>query len=76
MDIEISDTAAKAVRYTFNPSKLPEVDAIKKRAAELITMLEQFGQRNDKRAIADSIVAIKHVQTASMWAVYVATDGL
>ena len=74
--MEISKSAAEAVRYNFNPSKLPEVDRIKELTAMLVTILEEIGERNDKLAIADSIVAIRHVQTASMWAVFAATKGM
>jgi hypothetical protein len=76
MDIQISETAAEAVRLKFNPSAKDEVTEIKRLTASLVTMLEQIGQRNDKAAIADSIVAIRHVQTDSMWAVFAATKGL
>lgn len=76
MWLEISPTAVDAVRLRFNPSGMSDVDEIKALAGTLITRLEAIGQRNDKMAIADATVAIRHVQTASMWAVFAATKGL
>ncbi len=74
--VEISPTAADAIRHKFNPSDRGDVACIKDLTGTLITMLEEIGKRNDALAIAEATIAIRHVQTASMWSVLAATKGL
>lgn len=73
MNIEITKTAADAVRLNFNPSANPEVDYIKTAMASLISVMEGIAKRNDKLAVAEATIAIRHLQTASMWCVFSAT---
>lgn len=75
IDVNVSPSAAAAVRHRFNPSARGEVDRIKDLAGTLVTMLEEIRERDDGRAVADAQVAIRHVQTASMWSVFAATVG-
>lgn len=75
-DVNISDTAADAVRLSFNPSDRSEVADIKRMTAGLITLLEGIRDRDGGRAAREAAVAITSTQTASMWAVLAATKGL
>lgn len=72
--VDISPTAADAIRHKFNPSDLGDVAKIKDLTGTLITILERLASKH--ASPADHIVAIRHVQTASMWSVFAATKGL
>lgn len=74
--VELSPTAADAIRYSFNPSSRGDVAAIKSLTGTLITLLEGIRDRDGGKAGREAAVAITHVQTASMWAVLAATKGL
>jgi hypothetical protein len=74
--VDISPTAADAIRHKFNPSDRSDVAAIKDLTGTLITMLEGIRDRNNGLAGREAAVAITNVQTASMWAVLAATKGL
>jgi hypothetical protein len=74
--VEISATAADAIRHKFNPSDRSDVAAIKDLTGTLITMLEGIRDRNGGAAGREAAVAITNIQTASMWAVLAATKGL
>lgn len=68
--VDISPTAADAIRHKFNPSDSSTVAQIKDLTGTLITMLERLGPTRE------SEIAVMQVQTASMWAVLAATKGL
>lgn len=71
---QISNTAAKAVRYDFNPSTKSDISEIKELTATLISKLEAIYEgASDGEQAALSKCAIRHVQTASMWSVLAAT---
>lgn len=67
---QITNSAADIVRMGFNPSSLPQVDAIKALAAALISACEGLKAGPGAREAA---IAITHAQTASMFAVAAAT---
>lgn len=74
--VDISPTAADAIRHKFNPSDRGDVASIKDLTGTLITMLERIRDRDDGKAGREAAVAITNIQTASMWAVLAATKGL
>lgn len=76
IQVNISPTAADAIRHKFNPSDLSDVATIKDLTGTLITVLEGIRDRNGGKAGREAAVAITNVQTASMWAVLAATKGL
>lgn len=71
----ISDKAADAIRFRFNPSGLDNVGRIKALTGTLITMMEELEVANPACGY-EAAVAITKLQTASMWAVLAATKGL
>ena len=74
--VDISPTAADAIRHKFNPSDRSDVAAIKDLTGTLITMLEGIRERKAGLAAREASVAITNIQTASMWCVLAATKGL
>lgn len=68
---DISKSAAEAVRLSFNPSALPEVEELKLIMGAWITRVEAL----KGRAAREASVAITNAQTASMWGVLAATAG-
>ena len=73
-NIAVSPTAKDAVRQDFNPSQDPTVADLKRRTAELISLMELIRDRGV--AGREASVAITQLQTASMWCVLAATKGL
>jgi len=75
----------KAAAVSFNPSAVPEVDAIKTAAANLIDAitgpsgekilpeLQEAGTKLDGEVVAMRKLAQRKAQEASMWAVKAAT---
>lgn len=76
LPVDISASAADAIRHKFNPSDLSEVTLIKDLTGTLITVLERIRDRNGGLAGREAAVAITNIQTASMWSVLAATKGL
>lgn len=74
--VNISATAADAIRYKFNPSADDDVTKIKDLTGTLITLMERIRDRNGGVAGREAAVAITNIQTASMWSVLAATKGL
>lgn len=74
--VNISPSAADAIRHKFNPSDRSDVAEIKDLTGTLITMLEGIRDRDGGKAGREAAVAITNIQTASMWAVLAATKGL
>ena len=74
--VDVSPTAADAIRHKFNPSDRGDVASIKDLTGTLITMLERIRDRDGGKAGREAAVAITNIQTASMWAVLAATKGL
>lgn len=74
--VNISTSAADAIRHKFNPSDRNDVATIKDLTGTLITFLESIRDRNNGLAGREAAVAITNIQTASMWAVLAATKGL
>lgn len=72
--MKISETAAEAVRMSFNVGQNPRVAELKRYAAGLITMCEEI--RDEGVAKREASVAITEFETACMWAVKAATKGL
>jgi hypothetical protein len=73
--VAISNEAAEAVRFTFNPSGLNSVNRLKSLSAAFIAEC-QAQQAAKGEAGREFAVAITNMQTASMWAVLAATKGL
>lgn len=63
------------VRIKFNPNENPKVTAIKQRAAELITCLDDFSRESseDKECQRLFALAMTHVEDAAMWGVKAVT---
>lgn len=74
--VDVSPTAADAIRHKFNPSDRGDVATIKDLTGTLITFLEGIRDRDGGKAGREAAVAITNIQTASMWAVLAATKGL
>ena len=72
--MKITETAAEAVRMSFNVGQNPRVAEIKRLTAGLITMCEEL--RSESVAGREASVAITEFETACMWAVKAATKGL
>ena len=75
-ELEMSDLTfgMKAVGLTFNPSNDPTVDAIKRKAAELIDEIHELRTNQPDAEIARmASIAITEIQTGQMWAVKAAT---
>ena len=72
--ITLTDAAKEAIRLGFNPSTLPNVDALKCLAAAFISECDRISAEvpDGGRSLA---VAKTNMQTASMWAVLGATTG-
>lgn len=78
----------KAAAVSFNPSAVPEVDEIKKAAANLIDAItgpsgekilpemQESGTKLDGEVVAMRKLALRKAQEASMWAVKAATYHL
>lgn len=78
----------KAAAVSFNPSAVPEVDEIKKAAANFIDAvvgatghkilpeLQEEGTKLDGEVVAMRKLALRKAQEASMWAVKAATYHL
>lgn len=73
-EVVISDSAARAVRYNFNPSQLESVARLKALAAAFISECERLSTEIPI-AGREFAVAKTEMQTASMWAVLGATTG-
>lgn len=71
--VDVSPTAADHIRHKFNPSDNSNVAQIKDLTGTLITLIERIGM---DKAPAETTIAIRHIQTASMWSVLAATKGL
>lgn len=76
IEVNVSATAADAIRHKFNPSDLGDVATIKDLTGTLITKMEQIRDRDGGKAGREAAVAITNLQTASMWCVLAATKGL
>jgi hypothetical protein len=64
----------KAVGMTFNPSKDPIVDEIKKLCADVIDRLRiEYNVTQDDEKKRMYSIAITEIQTAQMWGVKAAT---
>lgn len=67
----------KAVGLTFNPSGMPEVNAIKTTCAavidELNTQRDKAKADNNGEKIAQFTLAIRDIQSGQMWGVKAAT---
>lgn len=74
--VEVSRSAADAIRHKFNPSDRSDVAHIKDLTGTLITFMEGIRSRNDGAAAREAALAITFLQTASMWCVLAATKGL
>lgn len=70
--LEISESAAEAVRLKFNPGALNDVTMLKTLAASFITICENL-KRGAPREFS---VAITEMETAAMWAVKGATKNI
>lgn len=66
-----------AVGLTFNPSNDPTVQAIKEKYAEIIDLCaSKIVDKSTKNEQGDLMIeAIRHAQTAQMWAVKAVTWG-
>jgi hypothetical protein len=67
--VSISDEAAKAVRMSFNPSTLPQVDKLKALGAAFLSLCDEVGDNRE------TSIAKDQAETAVMWAVKAATAG-
>lgn len=74
--VNVSATAADAIRHKFNPSDRGDVATIKDLTGTLITFMEHIRDRDGGKAGREAAVAITNLQTASMWCVLAATKGL
>lgn len=73
-EIAVTESAERAVRFTFNPSGFARVNRLKALAAAFISECE--GARNEvPEGAREFAVAITNMQTASMWAVLAATTN-
>lgn len=61
------------VGVIFNPSKLPEVDFIKEKAAELIDFLAPIAADRDHPGARCASIAMTEIESAAMWAVKAVT---
>lgn len=62
------------VGVTFNPSKDPAVDAIKRAAAELIDLIDNIQIKHEASEVARlKALAMTHIEDAAMWAVKACT---
>lgn len=75
VEIPITDEAAEAVRFSFNPSGLENVNRLKSLSAAFVSECKKQQVENSVAA-REYAVAITKMQTASMWAVLGATKGL
>jgi len=65
------------VGITFNPGKNPEVDAIKRTAADLIDLVDNIQITHEASEVARlKALAMTHIEDAAMWAVKAATKPL
>ena len=64
----------KLVGITFNPSKMPDVDEIKRKAAEMIDLIHAmpFNELQFNQLLHDE--AVTQIMTAQMWAVKFLTN--
>ena len=78
-DIELSDTAKEAIRFSFNPSGARGVNSLKSLAGAFLSACEDLsniGEEEDRNADREFAAAKTYMQTASMWAVLGATKRL
>jgi hypothetical protein len=75
VEIPITEGAAEAVRFSFNPSGLDSVNRLKSLAAAFVAEC-QAQQAEKAEAGREFAVAITNMQTASMWAVLASTKGV
>jgi hypothetical protein len=62
------------VGISFNPSKNPAVDEIKRAAADLIDLIDDIKSGDDSKEIPRlKALAMTHIEDAAMWAVKAAT---
>lgn len=61
------------VGISFNPSKDPQVDEIKQRAAELIDLLEPISADRNHPGARCASIAMTGIEEAAMWAVKAVT---
>lgn len=74
--VSVTGEAEAAVRFTFNPSGLQNVNRLKALAAAFITECKRIQAEAPgpgPGAARDAAVAITNMQTASMWGVLAAT---
>lgn len=76
IEVNVSPTAADAIRHKFNPSDRSDVARIKDMTGTLITFMESIRDRDGGKAGREAAVAITQLQGASMWCVLAATKGL
>lgn len=79
--VELSETAAKRARLTFNPSGNDRVTRIKTLAAALYTECEAVikaagGEGSRGTAQREAATAMTHIQAGAMFAVSAATADL
>lgn len=75
VEIPITMEAAQVVRFTFNPSGLDNVNRLKSLSAAFIAEIQRQ-QAAKPEAGREFAEAITKAQTASMFAVAAATQGL
>lgn len=62
------------VGISFNPSSNPQVDQIKRMAADLIDLIEEVGAANpEQEAKRCAAISQTEIESAAMWAVKAAT---
>lgn len=77
-EVDVSDSAIRLVRGSFNPSGRAQVDRIKMLAAALVTELEHLRDDPERGRVCgrEAAVAITQIQGACMFAVAAATADL
>lgn len=63
------------VGITFNPSNNPDVDKIKRAAADLIDIINAIDERPASERARLKAIAMTEAESAAMWAVKAATKG-
>lgn len=61
------------VGISFNPSSNPDVDAIKRLAADLVDMIDRAPTINEPEAARLKALAMTHIEDGAMWAVKAVT---
>lgn len=73
----ISDSAAKRMRVAFNPSKLTDVDKVKRATAALITAMEEvFAGTEDVETRRCAATAMTQLEIGGMMAVKAMTANV